>query len=221
MATHRRLSQNARTAVVWLCLLYFLSPIFAKGTINPDNHDYTDASSEKAYDITRAKEICDSLSISDIEGIWKFPEDGVTVLVCRNRNIVSSEADSFSISVVETSDARIHPGQHIGTITASPNPSKYQLELFTHSIKRKLSKSEKCVATLSADSRSLTMSQPKSNFRIRASLSLSTLLPRFWRIVRLTPSISQPSQESAPVGMIKIYPSYDGDGSSTRQHRYL
>lgn len=182
--------------------------------------------SQQAYpacDIDRAMEICSSLPLDAIEGIWIYPEDNVTVLILRENNPNSSSLPIYNISVVQSDDCRLHPGEIIGTISATPEAKKYQITLFTERNNDILQKSHSCLASLSKDEDALILKENKSKkFNLRFNLNFTRLLPSFWKIVHLSASSGGKSDSSnPPVGMVKIYPSYDGNGSSRRQPRYL
>lgn len=175
-------------------------------------------------DIDRAIEICSALPLDRLEGVWAYPEDGVTVLILKTESHSSSSLPEYTISVLESDDCRLVPANVIGNIKATPEADKYEISLFTEKDKSIFQKSHSCIATLSKDADALILKgnkQKKFNFRL--NLNPSRLLPNFWRIVRVSASTGNQSSSSAspPVGMVKIYPSYDGNGSSRRQPRYL
>ena len=174
-------------------------------------------------DVARAKEICDSLTLRDPEGIWIYPDDNVTVLILREEAVSSTELPRYAITVVDTSDVGIRPGEQIGTLVSTADPKKFSMNLFTERKKDILSKSRECTVTLGNDGETLMLpKQTKKGLRLRFSINPSTLLPKMWRIVRFgTSSPSTSSKDVAPVGMVKIHPSYDGNGSSKRAPRYL
>lgn len=174
----------------------------------------------KAYDIERARAICDSITPEGPEGIWIYPDDNVTVLVLESLPISSTSLPSYSISVVESTDCNLEPGDNLGTLYATPDSGKYRLELFTQRKNGFLSKPQTCLAPLSDEGETMIIKKEKSGFKFRFSINPSTLLPKMWRILRIGTSHSS-SKPELPVGMVKIYPSYDGNGSSRRSPRYL
>lgn len=181
------------------------------------------ATSPLAFDMQRAREICDSIPLSPPEGVWIYPEDNVTVLVIRRDGSDPNSIGEYDISVVETTDCSVKPGEIIGRLSASPDEQKYEMELFTEKRNGILSRKQTCLATLSKEGETLILQKDKKrglNFRI--SLNPSMLLPKMWRMLRTGVSTtSGKSRQEAPVGMVKIYPSYDGNGSSRRSPRYL
>ena len=178
---------------------------------------------EPAYDIDMAKEICDRLPLENVEGVWLYPDDRVTVLILKKED--GNDLNSFSsyeISVVETSDARLHPGDVIGMLQATAQDKVYKIELRTERKNDLLLKPKSCLATLNNESDSFLIKRQKEPFKGRLNLNLSRLLPGFWKMVSL--GISQNNGNASvqvPVGMIKVYPSYDGNSSSRRKIRYL
>lgn len=175
-----------------------------------------------AYDIDMAKEICDELPLESVEGIWLYPEDRVSVMILNENKGDSGSLPTYSISVVETTDAKLHPGERIGTLQATAQPNLYKIELATEKKNNLLLKPKACTATLSKDGDSFIIKRQKSLLKGRLNLNLSRLLPGFWKMVSLGVSSSGSSiQENLPIGMVKIYPSYDGNNSTRRKVRYL
>lgn len=181
------------------------------------------AQSYKAYDMDMAREICDELPLDAVEGVWLYPDDNVKVLILEKKE--GGENNSFAvyeISVVETSDARLHPGDVIGRLTASPQDNVYKIELSTEKHNGLLLKPKSCVANLSKEGDSFLIKKQKNPFKGRLNLNFTRLLPGFWKIVSTGISTTGTGREiQVPVGMIKIYPSYDGNGSFRRKVRYL
>lgn len=176
----------------------------------------------KAYDLQMAKEICDELPLENIEGVWLYPDDKVTVTILREETeLTYNEFPSYSISVIDTSDARLHPGEEIGRLYATAEADVYRIELSTEKKNELLLKPKSVLATLSKDGETLLIKQQKSPLKGRVHLNINRLLPGFWKIVSIGVSSNANSSVKAPLGMVKIYPSYDGNGSSKRKIRYL
>ena len=160
-------------------------------------------------DYLEAMEFCDKADLQPIEGLWTYPEDDVTVLIFRSED----KKVLYDIFVVEAASCLLSAGMRIGELHASADPDKYTLKLFT-SIKNGLPAAPcDAVATYSESKESLTFKRSSLKFRINPT----RLLPSFWRLV----SVSVKSPDPAPEGMIKIYPSYDGNNSTRRGPRYL
>ncbi|MBD5311926.1 MAG: hypothetical protein HDS13_07210 [Bacteroides sp.] len=164
-------------------------------------------------DVISAREWCDTTALHPIEGVWMYPEDNVTVLVRRLPDENRNAYRVYDISVVDTPDCSMTPGESIGSLESTADPKAFRLRLFTDRKKGSLSSLTDCAARLS-DEENLRVEIPKVRFRL-GSLSV---LPKFWRMVRVR--IDNPASR-LPVGMIKIYPSYDGNGSSRSTPRYL
>ena len=176
-----------------------------------------------AYDIDMAKEICAELPLESVEGVWVYPDDKVTVLILNDQSKAGSSLSSYNISVVETSDARLHPGEVIGKLYETAQDGVFEIELSTERKNDLLLKPKSCLATLSKDGESFLIKRQKSALKGRLNLNFNRLLPGFWKIVSTGVSLNPNGGNSvaAPIGMVKIYPSYDGNGSSKRKVRYL
>ena len=181
------------------------------------------ASSPVAYDMEMAKEICDEMPLEGVEGVWVYPDDGVTVMILRESEGEARIAfPAYAITVVETSDARLHPGEKIGTLRGTSKEKVYEIELSTERKNDILLKPKSCLATLSAQNEALLITKQKAPFKGRINFNFSRLLPGFWKIVSV--GVSQNSTTpgaTPPVGMVKVYPGYDGNGSTKREVRYL
>lgn len=176
-----------------------------------------------AYDIDMAKEICRELPLENVEGIWLYPDDKVTVMILKDEDRGNANTFSgYNISVVDTSDARLRPGDVIGRLTATAQEDVFKIELSTERKNDLLLKPKSCLASLNKEGDAFIIKKQKAPFKGRLNLNLSRLLPGFWKMVSV--GVSQNSSQNSvqvPVGMVKIYPSYDGNGSSRRKIRYL
>lgn len=165
-------------------------------------------------DITEAREYADRIGASGVEGIWEYPGDGIIVMIMHDER----ERYRYIICVVESADVRLKPGDIMGYLTESAKPGKYRLSLCTaveHGLPEKLCD---CVASLSSDKESLLV----EGLKVKVKVGASTLLPVFWNKLRTTLRISVENPlEKLPEGMRRIYPSYDGNGSSRFRVRYL
>lgn len=175
-----------------------------------------------AYDIDMAKEICSGLPLESVEGVWLYPQDKVTVLILNDNKDRNNSFPSYSISVVDTSDARLHPGEKIGTLRATAQEGTFEIELSTEKKNSILLKPKSVLATLSKDGESFLIKRQNSSLKGRLNINFSRLLPGFWKMVSTGIYTNSNGQiVSSPVGMLKLYPSYDGNGSSRRKVRYL
>lgn len=153
---------------------------------------------------------CDSGVLSDIEGIWDYPSDDTRVLVKSD----PLRPGTFAVTVLDTPDCRLHPGDLIARLYPSADSRQYRLEQMTRRNLMSLIHPKDCTATLSADGESLKVKSP----RLKLKISPYTLLPRFWRMIRI--SEKNPADD-LPVGMVKVYPGYDRNGSLRRNPRIL
>lgn len=160
-------------------------------------------------DYVEATEFCDRADLQLIEGLWTYPEDDVTVLIFRNED----QKGIYDIFIVEAASCALKAGMKLGELHSSVDPDKFTLKLFTSVKNGILSSPCEASATFSESKESLTVK--KSSVKIR--INPMRLLPSFWRLA----SISIKSPDPAPEGMIKIYPSYDGNNSTRRGPRYL
>lgn len=155
-------------------------------------------------------EWCDSGVLSKVEGIWEYPDDGAHVCIQAD----PTAPGAFSITVIHTPDCRLEYGDVIGRLYPTVDAKQFRLEQFTHKDKLNLTKAEQCAATLSADGESLRVKSPKLKFKV----NIHTLLPRFWRVVKV--SYDNPA-DKLPAGLVKVYPGYDHNGSLRRKIRIL
>ena len=156
------------------------------------------------------REWCDTGILSPVEGIWEYPDDGARVCIKAD----PTSPGAFSITVVSTPDCRLGYGDVIGRLYPTVDARQFRLEQYTHKDKLSLTKAEQCAATLSTDGESLRVKSPKLKFKV----NINTLLPRFWRIVRVT--YDDPI-DKLPAGLVKVYPGYDHNGSLRRKIRIL
>ena len=179
--------------------------------------------SRLAYDIEMAKEICAELPLEEVEGVWLYPDDKVTVLILRDdEKGDSNQFPEYSITVVDTSDARLKPGEKIGKLTMTSDERVYKIELLTEKKNDFLLKPKSCLGTLSKDGESFGIKKQKAPFKGRLNLNFNRLLPGFWKIVSVGVSPNgNNTGVTIPTGMVKLYPSYDGNNSSRRRVRYL
>lgn len=159
---------------------------------------------------TEIRDWCDTNVLSPVEGIWEYPEDGARVLIQAD----PSHPGTYTISIISTPDCRLEYGDIIGRLHPTVDTRQFRLEQWTRKDKSIFSKAENCAATLSSDGESIRIKSPKLKFKI----NLNTILPRFWRIVKV--SYDDPT-DKLPAGLLKVYPGYDHNGSLRRKPRIL
>ena len=113
------------------------------------------------------------------------------------------------------------PCEAIFLLYSTSDNKVFRIELSTERKNDLLLKPKSCLATLTKDGDEFVIKKQKAPFKGRLNLNLSRLLPGFWKVVSMGISQQNNNTVQVPVGMIKIYPSYDGNGSSRRKVRYL
>ena len=148
-----------------------------------------------------------------LEGIWEFTRDGVRVKIERTGH---SESSPYSITVVSSRDCILPVGTRLGTMRPTARENQYELTLHTRRrTSGTLAGERKCVGTLGEKGRSMTIERVKGPLRF--NLRSSFLLPLFWSSASMSATAGAKSQP----GIVKISPSYDGNGSSHRHPRYM
>lgn len=172
---------------------------------------------------TRAEDICsyedairfcDTMPLDNVEGIWEYPDDNVCVLIARDKTYGSSENYPYKLIVVDSFDAFTVPGEQIGTLEPTPSPTKFMLRLYTQRKNNTLTDLKTCSAELTHNDYAMIVKADRRWIDVNPF----GLLPKFWRIAKLK---SDKPTDKLPKGMIKIYPAYDGNGSSMFKPRYL
>ena len=177
---------------------------------------------EQIKDVDAAKEYCSEQPLEPMEGVWLYPDDNVVVMIMRETAGQTSHSfPVYNLWVVESSDTRIRPGDKLGTLTATAQENTFNIDLATESKNGLLLKPKSCLASLSKEGDSLLIKKQKSGIKGRFNLNFNRLLPGFWKIVSSGITTGNGTSVQTPVGMVKIYPSYDGNGSSRRKVRYL
>lgn len=147
-------------------------------------------------DMGMARDWCDSTMLHKIEGIWEFPDDQTRVLIKR----MAGSESSYEIIVVETPDTRLHAGDKIGSLTASPLPTKFDMELYRNKKGGIFGNPGRCLAEFNESADALIVTSRKFNI----SLASRWFLPSFWKAIRIR--TTNPT-DRLPKGMIRIYPS--------------
>lgn len=172
------------------------------------------ASAKIFLDPEAAREWCDQATLDRVEGIWEYPEDKVTVLIRKPAMTSGTELHDYEIVALDSPGYSVEPGTTIGWLEHTTDPLKFKMHLYTSRKKGKLSKPKECAATLVNDDCGMTVTSSRLSF----TFNPLGLLPYFWKLVRVRQT--DPTK-SLPTGMLKVYPSYDGNGSSRYSIRYL
>ncbi|MDE7080251.1 MAG: hypothetical protein K2O78_01155 [Muribaculaceae bacterium] len=161
-----------------------------------------------------AEEFLRPLPLRPLEGLWEYPADEVTVMVIRD----ADAKGRYNILLVEAVDCRLVPGMCLGWIEESADKSRFRISLSSKIHKGVPAGHMQGLATLNADADALIIEMPK----VKVSLSPSLVLPSLWNYLRLSVRMSTKNPlDRLPQGWIKVFPSYDGNGSSSRYIRYL
>lgn len=169
-------------------------------------HSQTDA-------LSLAVEECDRTPLYGAEGIWLLPDDHIYVLVKR---ISPSELPEYSMRVLASLDGKTKVGSILGTLKTTVAAKTFTASLPTRRSKNAFTGFKQVELRLQDDGRTLTIVRKNNPFRF--SLSPLSLLPGFWRMVRL--SIS-PQKNEEQRGLIKVYPADDNNSTPCATPRYL
>ena len=192
-------------ATILFCISIFTNAYAEKNIPRyAHKHDKIDYSSAEVY--------CDTSPLESIEGIWCFIDDKTDVLI--RKCSVDKFNNHYEIIVLNSADKSLKPGLVLGYIYSTPDNNKFKMYLYTKLSSKGILSPQECAATLSSDKYSIVVEAPKIKLRI----NIAGLLPHLWKIIRY--KAENPASE-LPKGFIKIYPSYDGNGSSLYQPRYL
>lgn len=153
---------------------------------------------------------CDSETLMPLEGLWEFPEDETQVFIRR----ADSKGYRYDIFVIASPDCRLQSGERLGAIEASTDASKFKISLFCNRTGDILSDMRNCLGIFNNRQGTLSIQPRKYGISLRSI----SFLPRFWRMVRVRRS---DPLDKLPRGLIRLYPSYDGNGSSPLRPRYL
>lgn len=160
-------------------------------------------------------EYCDTRPIDNLEGLWSFPDDNVLLFIKKSSCPTDySGKYQYSIIVVEAEDQYLAPGQVIGYLSITPDTDVFRMWLFTEIISGFPAVPQECVATLVEDGQGLSFRKKEH----RVKINPLGILPNFWKIIKV--QTSDPLK-NIPKGFVKIYPSYDGNGSMPNVPRYL
>lgn len=171
-------------------------------------------------DMEEARAVIDSLGADGPQGIWIFPDDNVTVTVIAVDGDYGNFAHRrFAITVTESADADCLPGDLIGELEETAEAGKYRMTLFDSIDPAELLSLRRpdrttLLAELAEEGEVMRVKAGKWKVRFNPS----ALLKGFTRLIRLQ---HDDPVGKLPAGMIRIYPSYDGNGSSRRKPRIL
>lgn len=150
---------------------------------------------QKICDADAAKHYCDTNPIDRIEGLWRFTQQDAEVFIQKTH-----KPGNYVIILINSDDARLLPGDTIGSAIYTPVPEKFNLSLYMSPGSDKWKKN--CVATLTNEDHSLIIETPKAHIDI----SPRFLLSRFWGLLLF--KYDDPTRK-IPNGLIRSYPRRD------------
>lgn len=160
-----------------------------------------------------AKEYFDRQSCDDLEGIWEFSKEQMTLAIMRNEDPLTSPQYAYRILVIESVDMLVEPGTILGYIEQI-TPRKMTMRLYALRGEDSLSLPMNCNADVS-DNQS-TIDITPVNVKIMLRINLMRLLPSIFGGLTVT---AEPNMPAAKVGMRKIYPT--AYNSNLQSIRYL
>lgn len=159
------------------------------------------AAADRICDMEQAAHWLTQTPLQRVEGVWQLCD--CTTRVCIRRD--AREPGLYTVTMLESDDCRLSPGDTLGVCRATPDPAKFSLTLRTwgkHTVR--------CAATLTDSDRALRVERPKNNLKITPRL----YLPGFWSV--LTWQSDTPASR-LPEGMVRL----DADGRVVRDIIYL
>lgn len=156
---------------------------------------------------------CDTTTLDALEGIWLLPDDGVYLLVKR---MGASPLTDYSLEVVATLDGRTETGSMVGTMSPAPDRKSVQMRLPVRRRGKGAPVLQECKLEVAEGEDALMIVPQKSG--VRFTFSPTSLLSGFWKLVRISYS---PKEKEKSTGLVKVYPTYDGNGSDRHNPRYL
>lgn len=165
-------------------------------------------------DFGEAVEVCDASPLQPAEGIWEFPDEHMSVLIRRRESTQGNHAvERYLMTVIDTPDVRLTPGDTVGWLEESGAKGKYVMTLFTKRSAARMMRPAKLLAELSADESVFKVKAEKWNVK----LNLSPVFKNLWRVLKL--QYDDPVR-NLPASMVRVYPSVYTPGEKERI-RYL
>lgn len=159
--------------------------------------------SAKDYaNLKEAKNYCDSRPLSPIEGVWRFPEDNTLLLISADE----LNPDRYDITVVDSFNGSIPIGWKCGEAFRTPDFNIFKITFFARK-KIMVKYNQSFVATVKEEGETLALKTK----RFKLKFNFLSLIPYMGRLFYF--SSSDPVKE-LPLGLYKVYPSYDHNGSS-------
>ena len=184
-------------------------PLGAQSFSLPDKADIIANYSEET-----ARAGFDSRSAQPIEGIWRYPDEMMTV--CIERFAVPSTNIEYRVVLLDSDESLLLPGTVIGYAAQGAKANEFQMWLYSEHSDLLLVNPQRCLAELSGDYATL-MIKP-TELKVRLRINFARFLPSVFKGVSVIPSIDNPSPSR---GMRKIYPAADENGTQWQGIRYL
>lgn len=146
-----------------------------------------------------AKAWCDTVPIHYPEGIYSFPAQNSVILIKALRHNKSLPATMYELINIESYNILLAPGQVIGYIQATGDPTKYKLTLYSRITTDKLSKPKVYSAKYVSSQGAFTYEKPVR----RISFNPLSLIPKLNRLLRIT---SHDPSDNIVDGFMRIYP---------------
>lgn len=125
-----------------------------------------------------------------VEGVWKWPDDGATMLICRRT------PTSFTITILDSPRPGVRPGTKIGQLISAPQRGEYDCHIDPSALGTGKARGKDCRVTLVEGDRLMF-----SPYRRNDSFSLRRLVPYLLRV-----GFSSSNRPTTLDGARRIYP---------------
>lgn len=163
--------------------------------------------------LQQGKEWCDTTVLDAMEGIWYLPEDQIYILMRRD---TPATIAGYTLTVLTALDANCLSGETIGFLKPTASDKTFTASLPTKRKGGKPSDFKSCMLTLADNGNALIISATSSPLKF--SFTPLSLLPHFWKMVRLS---FQPQQLKTYKGMVKVYPDQPDGNPNKRNPLFL
>ena len=150
-----------------------------------------------------------------IEGVWKYPDEMMTVAIERFSAPDFASRIAYRIVMLESEDFSLYPGTVIGYLAPSADSTKFELWLYSERRGAMLYSPTRLIATLSGSM--LTFSRTME-MKLKVRVNFARFLPSLFRGISITPDVKT---ETLPVGFSRIYPTPTGTSGYGSGIRYL
>ncbi len=168
------------------------------------------------YNEEKAKLYMDHAPLQLLEGIWHYPEEGVTMAIERLNSQHFSDKFRYRIIIIKSNDLSLIPGTVMGYVMSGAHKDKFYLWLYSERIGTTLMCPQRCVASIADGGSSISFHKPEYKFKFR--VNFSRFLPTLFRGLSMS---LEKNEETLPHGFKKIYPYADENETSSDEIRYL